>query len=416
MQEFNIALLTVGALVLVVGFTAQHLQSRSPLSEPLIALLAGILIGPLGFGWLRPAGWGNPLAIMEELTRLTLALSLITAALRLPGGYLRRAWKPLAIVLGIIMPLSWLFTAGLGMLLGLPLLAALLIGAVSAPTDPVLAGAIVSGQTAQQNIPSRLRWLLTGESGANDGLAYPLVLLPVLLLTQPLGAALWGWLLRVVLWEVLGAALLGAVLGVVLGRLWHSLRPGKPNEIDLTSVGALAFAVLAGTKLLGTDGLLAVFVAGTALRVTRPQLKETQGAQDALNRFFVLPVFVLLGLMLPWQAWLEYGWHGPAFVVAALLLRRLPLMLLLRSIISPLHRVRDAWLLGWFGPIGVGALFYAALAVRQTGQQWPWTLGSLLVVSSVVAHGLSATVFTQWFGRAQRRAGAPEDSAQATEP
>lgn len=402
MREFNVALLVVGALVLVVGLASGYLQRRSVLSEPLIALLIGVVLGPLGFGVLRPRGWGDPLAILEEVTRLTLALSLMSTALRLPRGYLRGHWRPLALMLGVVMPLSWLVVGGLGAWLGLPPLIALLVGAVAAPTDPVLAGAIVSGEAARQNIPGRVRHLLSAESGANDGLAYPLALLPILLLHRPAAEALSEWLLRVVLWEVLGSAALGVLLGWLAGWARCVVRPGQPDEIDLTSVGALAFVILAGTKLLGMDGVFAVFVAGVTLKATQPQLERAQGTQEALNRFFVLPVFVLLGLLLPWREWVALGWAGVTLALGALVLRRLPLVLALRPLIAPLHRPRDALLLGWFGPIGVGALFYAALGQRETGSLLPWTVGSLLVVASVVAHGLSATPLTRAFGQAER--------------
>lgn len=414
MREFNVALLTVGLLVLLVGLASGYLQRRSILSEPLVALTVGCALGPLGFGLLRPQGWGNPFAILEEVTRLTLALSLISTALRLPRHYLRRHWRPLAVMLGVVLPLSWLVVGGLGILLGFSPLLALLIGAVAAPTDPVLAGAIVSGETAQRNIPGRVRHLLSAESGANDGLAYPLALLPILLLHRPVPAAFREWLLHVVLWEVVGAAGLGALLGWLAGHVRCLMRPGRVDELDLTSVGAFAFVVLAGTKLLGMDGVFAVFVAGVTLRATQPQLKETQGTQEALNRFFVLPVFALLGLLLPWREWTELGWCGGALALGALLVRRLPFLLALRPGLSPLHRSRDAWLLGWFGPIGVGALFYATLGLRETGSRVPWTVGSLFVVTSIVLHGLSATPLTHAFGHAEKRsrASAPQSGAR----
>lgn len=417
MTEFNIALLTVGLLVLLVGLASEWLQSRSVLSEPLIALVLGTLLGPLGFGWLSPQGWGDEFAITEEVARVTLALSLVGTALRLPRGYLRGHGRSLAMMLGAVMPLMWLVMAGLGVLVGLPLVTALLVGAVVTPTDPVIASAIVAGKTAQNNIPSRLRHLLSAESGANDGLAYPLVLLPILLLTRPAGEVLGVWLGRVVAWEVLGAALIGAGLGWLTGRLLQWVRPGQPDAVHLTSVGAFAFTVLAGAKLLVTDGVFAVFVAGVVLVATSTNLARTGGIQEALNRFFVLPVFALLGLLLPWQAWLGLGWRGPVLVLGALLLRRLPVVLALRRLVPALRDRRDALLIGWFGPIGVGALFYGALAQRETGLTLPWTVGSLLVVASVVAHGLSATPLTRWFGRS-RQAGAgevpPDDGAEVS--
>ena len=417
MHEFNIALLSVGLLVLAVGLLSETLKRQSLLSETLLALAAGVMLGPLGFGWLRPEGWGDSLAILEEVTRLTLALSLMTTALRLPVGYFRQHWRAAALLLGVIMPLMWLMMGALGAaLLGVPLLSAALIGAVVTPTDPVIASAIVSGETAKNNIPARLRHLLSAESGANDGLAYPLVTLPILLLTTSTGQALTSWAWRVIGWEVLGAALMGALIGWAGGRVLRRARPGETDAIHLTSVAAIAFVALSGSKLLGTDGVFAVFVAGMALKHTHPQLAETQNTQEALNRFFVLPVFVLLGLMLPWSAWLDLGWPGLLLALGALLLRRLPLVLALRTYIKPLHCTRDAFLIGWFGPIGVGALFYAALAVRQSGNMLPWAVGSLLVVVSVVAHGLSATPFTRWFGAAQRRDDQKSNAVNATGP
>lgn len=404
LTEFNVALLIVGALVLLVGTASERIKGASVLSGPIIALLVGVAAGPLGFGWLRPQEWGDQYAILEEVARVTLALSLVSVALRLPHGYIRGNWRPLAVMLGVVMPLMWLAMGVLSAwLLGLTPLVAALVGAVVTPTDPVIADSIVTGSLAKEAIPARLRHLLSAESGANDGLAYPLVLLPILLLTLAWPQALETWAWRVVAWEVLGAALLGAAVGALAGYGLRRVQLQQPDDILLTTARALALVTLAGGKLLGTDGIFAVFVMGVVLKGTCGRFAETQGTQEALNRFFVLPAFALLGLMLPWRDWVALGWGGPALAVGALLLRRLPFVLALRPLISPLHHVRGALLLGWFGPIGVGALFYATLALRETGNRLPWTVGSLLVVASVIAHGLSATPLTRRFGQAQER-------------
>lgn len=347
MREFNIALLTVGLLVLLVGLLSDRLRERSLLSETLVALAAGVALGPLGSGLLRPQGWGNDMEIMEEVARLTLALSLISAALRLPRGYLRGHWRAPAMMLGVVLPLMGLVVGTLGVaLLGLPPLMAAILGFLAAPTDPVIASAIVTGGAARKNIPARLRQLLSAESGSNDGLAYPFVLLPILLMRGPAEGALEQWFVRVILWEVIGAAALGALIGLASGWLLRRARPGKLDEIHLTSVGAIAFVTLAGTKLLGTDGLFAVFLAGLALKATWGELAQTSETQEALNRFFVLPVFVLLGLTLPWNDWVALGWPALWLVIGTLLLRRLPAVLLLGRWIAPIQRSRDAALLG----------------------------------------------------------------------
>jgi NhaP-type Na+/H+ or K+/H+ antiporter len=132
-------------------------------------------------------------------------------AMRLPNRYIFRQWKSVAVMLGLVMPLMWLVSELLSFWL-LPigsLWVALLIGAVVTPTDPVVASSIVTGDLAEENIPGHVRHILSAESGSNDGLAFPLVMLPILFLTRPEGA-LTHWLTYTLLWEVLAAVLIGA--------------------------------------------------------------------------------------------------------------------------------------------------------------------------------------------------------------
>src|SRR5215212_12211236 len=91
------------------------------------------------------------------------------------------------------------------------------------------------------------------------------------------------------------------------------------------------------TELIGVSGVLAAFVAGTAFNITGSSdtQEQREHVQDAITRFFDLPVFVLLGMALPWEGWLRLGWAGLALTTAVLLLRRLPVVLALRSIIEP---------------------------------------------------------------------------------
>lgn len=117
---------------------------------------------------------------------------------------------------------------------------------------------------------------------------------------------------------------------------------------------------------------------------------EEEGVQEAVDRFFTLYIFVLLGLALPWQSWWELGWKGVALPIAILLLRRLPAILLLHPLLNKLKKLPDALFLGWFGPIGVAAIFYAFLALREAGVEEAWSIGSLVICVSIVAHGLRA--------------------------
>ena len=403
MSELYLALAVIGGLVLAIGLLSRPLE-RLPLSAPLLCLLLGVLLGPQGLALLDPRQWGDAAAILEEAARLTIAIGLMAIALRLPPDYLARQWRSLAVLLALAMPLMAL-AAGLlaWWVLAMPLALALLAGALLCPTDPIVATSIVTGSLAERSLPQRLRHLILGESGANDGLAFPLVWLPMLLVTREAGEAWRHWLLQTLLWEVGGALLGGALLGHAAGRLlaWAE----KRHTIELASFFAYTLAltllVLGAAELAGTNGILAVFASGIAFGrvVGDRERRDEERVQEAINGFFTLPIFVLIGLAIPWQAWIELGWRGPALAALILALRRVPALLVLRRLTPDLRRPRDALFAGWFGPMGVAAVFYAVLAVRHTGEEILWTVASLAVCASVLAHGVSAAPLTRLYGR-----------------
>ena len=200
-----VSLAAVGGLLLLLGLLGGLLKERTPVSEPLIALLAGVLIGPAVFGLLDLAKLGNETVILEEAALVTLGVALVGVALRLPVGYASSNWRLLVVLLGILMPLMWVVSGLLVYLvLGLPFWVAVLIGAIVTPTDPVVASSIVAGGVAERNLPTPLRHAISSESGFNDGLALPFVVLPVLVLTEPPREVLGHWLTHTVLLEILG--------------------------------------------------------------------------------------------------------------------------------------------------------------------------------------------------------------------
>jgi NhaP-type Na+/H+ or K+/H+ antiporter len=317
------------------------------------------------------------------------------------------------VLLVLVMPLMWLVSGLLVyLILGVPFLVALLVGAVVTPTDPVVSSTIVTGELAEENLPDRLRYTLSGESGANDGLAYPFVLLPILLLSRSPREALSHWLTHTLLWEVGAAVVFGVLVGYGAGRLleWAQGKGAMERTSFLAYTIALSLAVLGSAKLLGTDGVLAVFVAGLAFdaAVSESDRAEEERIQEAVNRFFILPIFVLLGATIPWEGWLELGWAGLLLVLAVLLLRRLPAVLALRPLLGRVRATRDALFLGWFGPIGVAALFYANFSVGEAGVEEAWVVGSLIICASILVHGLSATPLTRLYGRCAQNDGPRE--------
>nr|WP_204262007.1 cation:proton antiporter [Blastococcus saxobsidens] len=386
----DVVLVASGALGLAVAAASGRLR-RWPVSEPVLGLLIGIVLGPHLLGVLDLAPVTEDQTWLHTATRLLLAVSVMSVALRYPLTDARSRLRPVLLLLAVVMPVMALVTAGLAALtLGVGLGAALLIGAALSPTDPVLASSVVTGTPAEEDLPARDRQILSLESGANDGLALPLVLIALAIA----GADSIGAGLAESLWQVAGAVLLGVPAGWLGAR---ALRTGEQHGSTdpaprLLFTVVLAFAVLGAAGLLHVDGILAVFVAGLAFNGVATGSDRTDDApiDEAVNRFLVLPLFVAIGAVLPWAAWAELGWRGPALVVGVLLLRRLPAIWLLRR---PLRFGRpDAAFVGWFGPIGVSALFYLCLEAERLALD-PVVLaaGSLVVAASTVVHGMTSS-------------------------
>jgi len=232
------------------------------------------------------------------------------------------------------------------------------------------------------------------------------VLLPLLVLTRPLGEALSHWLTHVILWEVAAGAVLAALISYAIGKTlrWAERRETIERTSLLTVSLALSLTVLGVTELAGMNGVLAAFVAGVVFNVVgSSDTKERQEEiQEAITRFFDLPIFVLIGMALPWEGWLELGWWGVLLAVAVLLLRRLPAVLALKPLLGELREPRDLLFLGWFGPVGAAALYYATFSLQETGIEEVWTVGSLVICASVLAHGLTDTPLTKLYGRLPR--------------
>ena len=154
MNVLYVSLAAVGGLLLLLGMLGGLLKERTPVSEPLIALIAGVLIGPGALGLLDLADLGNQTLILEEAALVTLGVALVGVALRLPIGYSSSNWRLLFVLLGIVMPLMWIVGGLLAyLILGVPFWAAVLIGAIVTPTDPVVASSIVAGGSQSATCP-----------------------------------------------------------------------------------------------------------------------------------------------------------------------------------------------------------------------------------------------------------------------
>ncbi len=401
MSTLDLLLVAVGALGVVVASLSGRIR-QLPLSEPLLALTAGVVLGPQVAGVIDLPDITLDHALLHEASRVLLAISVTAVALRYPFDAVKERWKPVTLLLLVAMPAMALVSTGLAAwILGLSLPLALLVGTAVCPTDPVLASSVVTGQGAEQDLPARDRQVLSLESGANDGLALPLVLVAIAVAGTLTGAGAAGEMA----WQVLGAVVLGGVLGALAAvALQAGERHGSTEQGPIllyTAVMALLALGLSG--LLGLDGVLAAFVAGLAFNLVSSGSERSTEVQidEVVNRFAVLPFFLVLGVMLPWREWERLGWPVLLLSLAVLVLRRLPVVF---ALMRPLRlRAPDAAYLGWFGPVGVSAVFYLTLEAERLGVD-PEVLaaGTLIVVVSTIAHGLTSSpgraVYRRWSG------------------
>lgn len=398
--SIDVLVVVVAGLGLVVASLAARID-RLPLSEPLVAMLAGLLLGPqaldlLGMAALDGRGADQgPGAVLSEVALVLLALSMMAIALRFPWREVRRVAAPVGVLVGLAMPLMALLSAGvawgvLGPSAGLGLAAALLLGAAVCPTDPVLSSSVVTGELAERDVAGRTRRLLSLESGANDALALPLVVVAIAV-AGPLAR---GSAAEEIARDLLGGIALGLVTGYAAAR---AIRAGEHHGAAeagpvVVFTVVLAVGVLAAARLLGVAEVLAVLVAGLALNAGWDGQDRLRAAtfDEAINRYAVLPFFVLLGAALPWASWADTGWPLLLLVLGVLLLRRLPVLLLLARPLG-LPR-RDAVFLGWFGPIGVSGLYYLLeVGHRVPGSGLVVTSGVAVVAASTLVHGLTGS-------------------------
>lgn len=408
-MKTDLLLTSVGILGVIVAALSAKMR-RLPVSEPLLGLAAGALIGSQLLDVFHMAPLTTEHSLLHEVSRVLLAVSVMAVALRYPFADVRRCWRPVTVLVLVAMPVMAVVTAALGWLfLSIPVATAALLGAAVCPTDPVLASSVVTGEDAERDIPARNRQLLSLESGANDGLALPLVLAAIAL-AGGMGA---GAAVLESLWQVLGGVVIGAALGWAGGK---ALKLGDEHGATdpapaLFFTVVLALGILGVGGILQTDGILAVFVGGlvfNAVGTGRERAAEVS-IDEAVNRFAVLPLFVLVGATLPWRSWLDLGWRAVALALAVLLLRRIPILLVLGR---PLRlKIRDSLYLGWFGPVGVSALFYLTLEADRMGvDETVLSAGSLVLVVSTVAFGLSGA------GGRKLYAGSAESSPRQDQP
>ncbi|MCZ4305175.1 cation:proton antiporter [Zoogloeaceae bacterium G21618-S1] len=420
--------LLVGGLLLVMGLTPRII-SQLPVTPAIIYLTIGLLAGPSVFSVFH----FNPLkqsALLEVLTEVAVLISLFSAGVKMPVPITFDRWRTPVLLATVSMVASVaMVTAYSYYALGLSLGAAVLLGAIVAPTDPVLATDV---QIRHPGDRDRLRFNLTCEAGMNDGSAFPFVMLGLGLLgLHDIGEFGWRWAVIDVLWATMAGIAIGSVLGALLARLSMAVRPhGNGHDLmdDFLGLGLIGF-VYGLSELANAWGFLAVFFAAVSLRQTElkyikqsarhPQVTTDEQAahlaasttkesltvskgslifKEHLERLSELLLILLVGgsLFLDSWSWRAIGFSLFLFVVA----RPLSVMLGLLGTRTP-WRIRG--MVGWFGVRGIGSLYYLMYAI-QHGLPEEVALDLihmtlLAIVLSILAHGISVKPMMDRFWR-----------------
>jgi NhaP-type Na+/H+ or K+/H+ antiporter len=448
-MTFILWMAVLGAILLILALTSSYLRWM-PVTTSAVCLLLGIAIGPLGADLLHldikgSARW------MEHLTEVAVLFSLFVSGLKLRLPLKHRTWRiafgmagpvMLVTILGVCLALHYLLALSWG--------ASLLVGAMLAPTDPVLAG-LVQVNNAQDDDP--LRFGLSGEAGLNDGTAFPFVIFALLFMQHGGfdGDWLGGWVLKNLLWAVPAGLLIGYWMGRGIGRVTLRMRIANADSTlspnDYLTLALIALAYVAA-QAVGGYGFLAVFAAGLGLRqaefkssgkaqtpsehLARPVVghlevppeKALHGDVSALEDTQIA-AGVMMGDMLAFGGLVERSMEVFLVTVLGIVLashwdwRALPIAALLFCVIRPLSVLAMPWgrqidlrqrsLMGWFGIRGIGSIFYLFYALNHgligTSSAVAVDLTVSVIALSIVVHGLSTQPMLAWYERRSQAVG-----------
>ncbi|EUC44648.1 hypothetical protein COCMIDRAFT_6068 [Bipolaris oryzae ATCC 44560] len=461
-SELNIVIAVLGAFIISYGFLSVKIKQVWYLGEALPAVLIGIILGPIAARFLDAEKWGSAVEGQQEaitlgMCRIVIGVQLVIAGFQLPAKYQQTRWKEMVICLLPVMATMWICTS-LCILITVPkitFLAALVIGSCVTCTDPILSQAVAKGPFADKFVPRALREIISSEAGANDGFGFPFLLLATYLIRHAdlegvnfkegitagaselahravniltrrseahvgrLGGgipmAMEQWIVEGWLYIIAMAIAIGVVVGA--GSLF-AIRFGlRKKWIDTESLllwpMAVGLFLIGICGALGTDDLLACFVAGNVMNWNGLYLEETEKRHDEVNSCFDVILnfggFMYIGTIIPWREFqlpdVTGITVGRLMILGFLVLafRRIPaIFMAYKAMPGVIKDWKEALFMGYFGPIGIGAVFY----VEHTRHLFPKPgeaeteeeenllaamvpIVYFLVNFSIVVHGLS---------------------------
>lgn len=408
LSTYHLVLTGFGALILLSHWVPRFFSGREPASSALL-MLGGVGVSFLFPDFADQLSPENSGKLWEVSTEMCVIIGLFGVGISIDRIAASSKWRPTLRLLLIVMPLMIILTAGAGMLFaGLALPIAMLLGAVLAPTDPVLARDVQIAPPGEGK-EETVRFALTTEAGLNDGLAFPFVYLALALIAA--GAAspslLASWIAIDVIYRIGVGALAGAVLGKALGHIVFRLprkNPLSESEADIVSLTGIVLTY-GIAELLEGYGFIAVFVAAVLLRQEKAEHAFHGRVHDfvrALEQTLTAILLLGLGVILP---------NLLSEVTAGQIVVVLVLLFVLRPALGWLAlwglniEWRERAVMAFYGIRGVGSVYYLAYAQTHGDfseeAQSLWVITVLLIMLSTIVHGLSAGIALSRAGRSE---------------
>lgn len=403
MDAYIVSLLLIGLLFFLAAVLPERLERR-PLSLPIVCVTVGVLL-PFVWSDMPRIDPVRQSLFFEHFAEMVVIISLTAVGLQLDRRVGWRSWGSTWRLLGITMPLCMAVLAlGGAWLMALPAAAAVLLGAVIAPTDPVLASDVQVGPPREGHEPET-RFALTSEAGLNDGLAFPFVNLAVVLAASGWAApALTEWAAVDVLWKIAAGVIVGAAIGRVVG--WFLFRWSPHTSVaDGFMALALTLAAYAGTELVHGYGFIGVFVAALVFRRVERDHEAHQNLHrfiEQIERCLMVVMLVLFGAAISQGLFGALTWPAAALGLAFLFIIR-PVAGLVGMWGHP-ARWRERVVIASFGIRGIGTFYYLAHGLNESDLEEPlarslWAVAGFIVLVSVVVHGAASGFVMRRFVR-----------------
>lgn len=390
MHEHQV-LIFIALMIFLFGLVSK-VSERWLVSGPMVFVLVGILAGPLGLGLFVLKADADTVKLIAEITLMLILF--VDASLIKADVLLNAPSRIPARLLGIGLPLTMAcgFALGAWLFDSLSWWGVALVALILSPTDAALGQAVVKSEL----VPQRIRQSISVESGLNDGIALP----PILVCFAALGADASGhegeWLGFMVKQLTLGPVV-GGLVGWIGGKLIEQVSERGWMESTFQRLAALSLALLsfAMAEAVEGNGFIAAFCAGLALGAKTPEIRERiQEAGEAEGTLLSLGVFLMFGLAAIPAVVGYWGWTELLYAVASLtVIRMVPVAV---SLIGAKLDWSTILFIGWFGPRGIASVLYLLLAISAigfTGNEQLLSIVVLTVAMSVILHGVSAVPF-----------------------